>query len=141
MVDESHDHIKQCCFMRMENSLTGPRIKGIHHLPPATSAIASHIRDLVLEVQPFLEYAVNNVWHDANTAEEGGVGQSNLLQDLRRCGWVKLYNTFQRKGSLRHREDVNFLTIADRFNLTSLLAAHKEKWAVSGAESHTDVTS
>lgn len=120
---QSHEQLKQCCltYMRM-NDFTPLKIP--NSLPSASSQPATDLRKSANGMFPFLEYAVQNVLHHADLAEESGVAQGNSILSFPLTTWIRLDNLFEKHEVRRHTEEMSLLYVLGERNLPSLIRAY-----------------
>ncbi|KAK8877490.1 Ankyrin repeat domain-containing 50 protein [Apiospora arundinis] len=103
----SHEKLKHCCFVRMEigRSLYKPESRPTQF--------------------PFLRYAVDNILHHTDKAQELGRSQSNFLAGFPAADWVALNNLFERHEIRKYPPDARLVYILAEKNLYHLIALHQ----------------
>ncbi|KAK6856638.1 hypothetical protein PG995_006825 [Apiospora arundinis] len=103
----SHEKLKHCCFIQMEigRSLRKPASRPTQF--------------------PFLRYAVDNILHHADKAQELGRSQSNFLAGFPVADWVPLSNLFERDQIPKYPSDARLVYILAEKNLCHLIAVHQ----------------
>ncbi|KAJ4245968.1 hypothetical protein NW762_013712 [Fusarium torreyae] len=109
---ESHQRLKQCCF----DYTTAYTL-----FQEASAKEARTATDTIDEGFPFLRYAVNNVLHHANTAEELRISQMRFIESFPLADWIHLDNLFEEKQVRRHTPDASLLYILAERDLAHLI--------------------
>ncbi|RYP49583.1 hypothetical protein DL768_004704 [Monosporascus sp. mg162] len=117
---ESHDRLAHCCLTYISADsnfdIESP-------LPKALSKEATALRQQVGTSFPFLEYAVNNILHHAETAAVGGVSQKDFVLNFPLPNWLKLHNLFEKFDIRRHTSEASLLYILAEYNMPALIRA------------------
>ncbi|KAH7194480.1 hypothetical protein DER44DRAFT_889576 [Fusarium oxysporum] len=116
---ESHDQLKKCCFEYMQS------------YTEEDGALVNNFNDHLVEVRvvadfefPFLRYAVQNILHHANAAEEGHISQARFLESFPLAKWIQ-HNVFQDKEVRRHTITASLLYLLAEYNFGSLIEGHQ----------------
>jgi ankyrin repeat protein len=120
---QSHDRLKQCCLDYININISAP-LNIPSDLPKAFSQQAADLRMSVTQRYPFLEYAVHNVLHHADTAECGGISQAGFLDIFPHLHWIKLHNVLEEYEVCRHKDNVSLLYMLAEFNAAHLISIH-----------------
>lgn len=124
----SHDCLKRCCMAyialdpALHMSIKSP-------LPKASSEDAKALRQRVGERFPFLHYAVQNLLHHANSAEQFGVGQASFIQNFPFPKWILLNNLFEKYEIRQYKRGASFLYVFAEKNLDALIPLLSEQAA------------
>ena len=116
----SHDALKACCLNYVTMDLS-PRLPHSQHLPEAKSSEASHLVESVSRSYPFLEYAVQNVFHHANIAAEHGMAQEPFLAEFPTGNWILKNNIFEKHQVRRYSSSADKMYILAEHNWSKLL--------------------
>ncbi|KAL8364545.1 hypothetical protein RB595_003703 [Gaeumannomyces hyphopodioides] len=73
---------------------------------------------------PFLQYALQNVIHHADCAQQGDVSQVQFLDDFPRTKWIELDNAIARYGSRWHTAEATLLYLLAEQNSSSLIRVY-----------------
>jgi ankyrin repeat protein len=116
----SHERLKQCCqsYTRIDASEYLPFSIP---LPTAFSVETANLHRLVSEKFPFLEYAVCNVLHHADSADGYGISQDIFVENFFLGDWINLDNLCKRYPILRHTSDGSLLFVLAEENLPNLI--------------------
>ncbi|KAH8722866.1 ankyrin repeat-containing domain protein [Phaeosphaeriaceae sp. PMI808] len=117
---QSHERLKQCCLNYINVDVAVP-LKIPDDLPKAPSQQAASLRKSAAQLFPFLEYAVRNVLYHADTAEGGGISQTDFLRTFPLPRWIKLDNLFERREVRRHTERVSLLYLLAELDMANLI--------------------
>ncbi|CAN9384256.1 unnamed protein product [Alternaria alternata] len=117
---QSHDRLKQYCLNYIGIDLA-THLKLPDNLPKANSPESKNLSKSAAKTFPFLEYAVHNVLHHADTAESGGISQVDFLNSFPLPQWVKLGNLFEKHQVRRHSGGVSLLYILAELNMVNLI--------------------
>ncbi|RYP08882.1 hypothetical protein DL765_008663 [Monosporascus sp. GIB2] len=115
---ESHERLAHCCLAYISaNSnfdIESP-------LPKGLSKEATALRQQVGTSFPFLEYAVENILHHAETADVNGVSQKDFILNFPLINWLKLHNLFEKFNVRRHTSEASLLYILAEYNMPALI--------------------
>ncbi|KIN08775.1 hypothetical protein OIDMADRAFT_37838 [Oidiodendron maius Zn] len=116
----SHERLKECCqsYMRID---TSKYIPSDTPQPVAKSVEAASLRQLVSAKLPFLEYAVGNVLHHADTASGYGISQVWFVENFNLINWINLDNIFKKHQTRQHTTDCSLLYILAEKDLPNLI--------------------
>ncbi|KAF1967249.1 HET-domain-containing protein, partial [Bimuria novae-zelandiae CBS 107.79] len=120
---QSHERLKQCCLTCINiDVFTSAKIP--KNLPKASLQQAADLRKSANDMFPFLEYAVQNVLHHADLAEESGIAQGNFILSFPLTCWIKLTNLFEKHQIRRYTEEISLLYVFGEHNMSSLIRAY-----------------
>lgn len=119
-LSKSHDRLKRCCAEYL--TVTGSATSQFLSPGPTMWQVHKHLK-MVARRFPFLQYAVENVLHHAETAEMGGISQEDFLQDFSRCQWARMNN--HSKCLEEYTEDVSLPYILAERDMINLLQLRK----------------
>lgn len=120
---ESHERLKTCCLNYMAIDIYS-HVDFDEPLPKASSYEAATLRKSTVDAFPFLKYAVRNVLHHADAAQEEGINQRNFIENFQLDDWIKLDNLFEQYEIRRHTPDASLLYILAEGNMSSLIGIH-----------------
>ncbi|RYP93093.1 hypothetical protein DL770_000839 [Monosporascus sp. CRB-9-2] len=117
---ESHERLAHCCLAYIsadsDFDIESP-------LPKGLSKEATALRQRVGTSFPFLEYAVENILHHAETADVGGVSQKDFILNFPLTTWLKLHNLFEKFDIRRHTSEASLLYILAEYDMPALIRA------------------
>ncbi|RYP89313.1 hypothetical protein DL769_000068 [Monosporascus sp. CRB-8-3] len=120
LLGECHERLAHCCLTYISADsnfdIESP-------LPKGLSEEATAVRRLVGTSFPFLEYAVQNILHHAETADIGGVNQKDFILNFPLTNWLKLHNVFGKFDIRRHTSEASLLYILAEYNMPALIKA------------------
>ncbi|KAL8720702.1 MAG: hypothetical protein Q9225_002468 [Loekoesia sp. 1 TL-2023] len=137
---QSHERLKQCCCIYMKISDISDQLPFGMELPAAPSEEAKHLRTLIPEKFPFLEYSVQNVLLHADSADRDGISQERFVEDFALSDWILLNNLFERYQTRRHAANANLLYVLVKKSLNILvrLEIMRTSWPDTVAELFED---
>ncbi|KAM0550171.1 hypothetical protein ACHAPJ_009019 [Fusarium lateritium] len=115
---ESHQRLKQCCFDYVTAYILFLEVS------PKEARTAPDTTDKDF---PFLRYAVINVLHHANAAENLGISQTRFTEGFPLADWIHLDNFFEEKRVRRHTLDASLLYILAEHNLAHLIRCYSSE--------------
>ncbi|RYP15649.1 hypothetical protein DL767_010303 [Monosporascus sp. MG133] len=117
---ESHERLAHCCLAYISADsnfdIESP-------LPKGLSKEATALRQRVSTSFPFLEYAVENILHHAETADVNGASQKDFILNFPLINWLKLHNLFEKFDIRQHTSDASLLYILAEYNMPALIRA------------------
>ncbi|OJI98667.1 hypothetical protein ASPVEDRAFT_125849, partial [Aspergillus versicolor CBS 583.65] len=116
----SHDALKICCLKYVNIDLSS-RLPHFQDIPRAKSPEASRLIEAVSRSYPFLEYAVQNVFHHANIAAEHGMAQGLFLAGFPTASWILKNNMFEKHQVRRYTSYADKVYILAEHNWLKLL--------------------
>lgn len=116
----SHEALKSCCLKYVNIDLS-PRLPHSQDLPRAKSPEASHLVKAVSRSYPFLEYAVQNVFHHANIAAEHEMAQEPFLAEFPTGSWILKNNIFEKHQVRRYSSSADRVYILTEHKWLKLL--------------------
>ncbi|KAK3370549.1 hypothetical protein B0H63DRAFT_504049, partial [Podospora didyma] len=116
---ESHGRLAHCCLEYIKAEAVTK--SDVAAFPGASSEATATFRQEVGKTFPFLEHAVQNVLHHAETAEVGGVSQKTFMQNFPRTQWLKLHNLFENFKARRHTLNASLQYILAEFDMPALI--------------------
>ena len=123
----SQNKLKQCCEAQLR---AVPGIDGETSQPVLRDGSSR-----LAKAYPFLKYAVHNVFHHADRAQELGVSQTNFLTSFDRRRWIILSNTLEQYPVRHHTLKANLLYLLAEEDAPHLLKIHPD------FASHYDISS
>ncbi|KLU88417.1 hypothetical protein MAPG_07402 [Magnaporthiopsis poae ATCC 64411] len=84
-------------------------------------------RQRLLSTFPFLRYALQNVMHHADCAQQGDVSQVQFLDDFPRTKWIKLDNAIAQYRSRWHTAKATLLYLLAEQNASSLIRVYPSR--------------
>lgn len=125
---ESHERLKHCCLQRLNRKVKNVKIPGpFHPFHKPSSSEAKHYRQQLQCKNPFLDYAVQNVFHHANAAEMDQNEQAIFFQTLNFDNWVTLHNIFERYETRQFSRKITQLYVLAIHNAGNLIRYHPSK--------------
>ncbi|XHG02956.1 hypothetical protein AWENTII_006276 [Aspergillus wentii] len=91
----SHDHLRECCWRHLSIDFS-VHLSLPSSLPKANSEDAKTLRQAAVQKFPFLEYAVQNVFYHAETAESHGIPQNSFIERFSFDKWITMNNTLEK---------------------------------------------
>jgi ankyrin repeat protein len=128
----SQENLRDCCLAQL-NVLINQDVDIPDPLPQASKA--AQLRETISLKFPFLEYAVLNVLHHANSAQQNKIGQGDFLADFPLQRWIFLNNALEKFDVRRYTESVSLLYILAEMNLASLIRIHPQRESCFDVES------
>lgn len=116
----SHDCLKQCCF----NYISVDHIPVEEELPAASTTEGRDLRESISNRFPFLEYAVQNIFHHANISEGDGISQESFVERFALRKWLLLNNVLERYQVRRYTPGASLLYVLAEQNSANLLRVH-----------------
>ncbi|BCS20482.1 uncharacterized protein APUU_20914A [Aspergillus puulaauensis] len=116
----SHDVLKACCLNYVNIDLSS-RLPHSQDLPQAKTHEASRLVEAISRSYPFLEYAVQNVFHHANIAAEHGILQEPFLAEFPTGTWILKNNVFEKHQVRRYSSSADRVYILAEHNWSKLL--------------------
>jgi ankyrin repeat protein len=116
----SHERLKECCQTYAEVDIS-EYLSSDTKQPVPSSKEADRTRLLVSAKFPFLEYAVHNVLHHAETADECGISQTYFVHNFPLRDWIHLDNLFEKYQVRRHTPNCSMLYILSEKSLHNLI--------------------
>jgi hypothetical protein len=123
---QSHEQLKQCCLTYIGIDIATP-LKILKRLPKASSLETARLRNLAVQMFPFLEYAVQNVLHHEDVAQGHGIYQADFIADFPSSHWVELNNIFVKREIRKHTKHVSCLYLLAELNLANLQCLKREE--------------
>ncbi|ETS05801.1 hypothetical protein M419DRAFT_96020 [Trichoderma reesei RUT C-30] len=128
-VGHSHVLLRDCCMAQLD-SLNFEAL-GISDVIPQASTITKARERATSEypvtwAYPFLEYAISNVLHHADRAQQNGIHQENFLANFPLQRWISLNNTLETTSIQRYTNSVSLLYIYAEKNFAHLLRIHPQ---------------
>ncbi|KAL8364620.1 hypothetical protein RB595_003759 [Gaeumannomyces hyphopodioides] len=123
----SHSVLKDCCLAQLNAPIR--QTVDIPDAPPQDAGAAKSIREALQYNFPFLEYAVLNALHHANSAQQHGVEQEKLPEDFSLSQWAILNNALERHAIRRYTKTVDLVYILAEKNLAHLIRIHHQPTA------------
>ena len=126
LIGLSHHMLKECCQTYLEIGI--PESLSISEdLPVAKSEECKDLRKMATEKFPFLEYAVNNMLHHADTASGHGVSQKTFVESFSLGSWITLNDLFQKHQNGRYTSNVSLLYVLAEKDLANLIPIQLER--------------
>lgn len=102
----SQEKLKECCVehLRIDISSDIDRSKALPEVSPKDIAI---LRNSLKAKHPFLEYAVRNVLHHADTAQSFGISHIGFVRSFPLSEWIYLNNLFEDDRSCYHETNAS----------------------------------
>lgn len=120
---QSHNQIKQCCLRYMsEDTVLNSDLP--NPLPKTSSSEAAELRRNISTDLPFLEYAIQNVLHHADKAEDNGFAQEDFVTSFPRAVWIDYNNLFEQHQIRRYTKEASLLYILADRNMPALIRSH-----------------
>ncbi|RYP34128.1 hypothetical protein DL768_011069 [Monosporascus sp. mg162] len=127
----SHDVLKTCCLnyintMGAETGITDPE----PDVPkaPGQQKRMPKLFETSAKKFPFLEYALQNIFHHSDLAQSGGVCQIQFLKSFPRERWIRLDNGMSRYLSWEHTLAATLLYILAEKNAANLIRVLPERF-------------
>ncbi|KAL2830481.1 hypothetical protein BDW59DRAFT_170071 [Aspergillus cavernicola] len=116
--DSSHEALKNCClsYVSTDLSLCLPQ-----SLPAAKSPEGRDLAKTASQRYPFLEYAVQNLFHHANAASRLGIPQISFLANFPLTSWIVQSNLFEKHTTRRYTASAYLVYIFANNNFANLL--------------------
>ena len=127
-----HEQLKNCCYNYIRINIF-EHLELTTPLPVAFTQKPANLRELARKNFPFLEYAVLQVLHHADTAEESGVTQNNFIENLAFDSWITLRDILQKAQIHRCTPKASLLYIFAEHDLPNLIRLQLRKGASSTA--------
>ncbi|KAK3331734.1 hypothetical protein B0T19DRAFT_413885 [Cercophora scortea] len=122
---QSHQRLSTCCIEYMKSGLEACRVIAPKIIAAESGPERQSLRVSMGAEYPLLEYAVQNVLHHAEAAEEGGVSQEAFLQMFPLTDWMTIHNVFEKFKTRWHLPpEPSLLYILAEHNLPSLIRAY-----------------
>ena len=126
LIGLSHHMLKECCQTYLEIGI--PESLSISEdLPVAKSEECKDLRKMATEKFPFLEYAVNNMLHHADTASGHGVSQKTFVESFSLGSWITLNDLLQKQQNRRYNPTVSLLYVLAEEDLAHLIPIQLER--------------
>ncbi len=116
----SHDALKACCLNYVNIDLS-TRLPHPEDLPGVNSQEADRRAEVISQSYPFLEYAVENVFHHANIAAQHGMTQEPFLAGFPTGSWILKNNIFEKNQVRRYSSSADKVYILAEHNWSKLL--------------------
>ncbi|PTB65483.1 hypothetical protein BBK36DRAFT_1122447 [Trichoderma citrinoviride] len=120
-VGQSHMLLRDCCLAQLES--LDPETVGIEDPLPQASAMTD-ARKRINSEYPFLDYAILNVLHHADRAQQNDIDQRDFLAKVSRQKWTFLNNFLEKHQIRRYTKSVSLLYILAEKNLPHLICVH-----------------
>ena len=115
-----HHGLKKCCQAYLKIDI--PRYLFLSDgLFYAKSERRKNLRKIVSEKLPFLEYAVHNVLHHADTASAYGVSQIEFVENFPLSRWITQSNFFEEHQNCHYTPNASVLYILAENDISSLI--------------------
>lgn len=121
----SEDQLKRCCYECIKTDQFDDIFR--KRLPKAKSDKMKDLQKKSLDQVPFLEYATQNVFKHADSAQENGFSQASFLAEFdtpeipRFRNWKNINNLIEKHNIRRYSPEVNFLYVLTEQNLPNLV--------------------
>ncbi|RYP70487.1 hypothetical protein DL771_005424 [Monosporascus sp. 5C6A] len=120
----SHDVLKICCLnyinaMGAETGLSA--LESDMPKAPRQQKRMPKQNEILAKKFPFLEYALQNIFHHSDLAQSGGVCQIQFLKSFPRVRWIRLDNGMSRYMSREHTLAATLLYILAEKNAPNLI--------------------
>ncbi|KAJ0426585.1 hypothetical protein BJY00DRAFT_298137 [Aspergillus carlsbadensis] len=97
----SHEALRNCCLEYMNIDLS-VQLPYWTNLPPSKNPVCRDLRKKASSLYPFLQYAVENVLHHANTASAHGAKQTVFLGNFPCDAWILKNNLYEKHNTRRY---------------------------------------
>jgi ankyrin repeat protein len=139
-VGHSHEVLKNCCMAQLNASIP-QNMDILRSLSQASKALrlrlqGGNFNEETLKLRkrfslesPFLKYAVCNVLHHANSAQQNAIEQRDFLANFPRQWWTIFDNTFRDSWTALdfYEESTSLLYILAADNLADLIRVHPQR--------------
>ncbi|KAL4970640.1 ankyrin repeat-containing domain protein [Aspergillus stella-maris] len=130
----SHDVLKLCCLVFVNIDVYA-YLPQSGDLPQAKTHDADSLIEELSQSYPFLKYAVQNIFHHANSAAEHQIPQDSFLAAFSTPGWTLKHNIFERHQVRRYSTSVDKVYLFAERNLLGLLSTEIAIGSVIGMSS------
>ncbi|KAL8335873.1 hypothetical protein RB598_009864 [Gaeumannomyces tritici] len=120
----SHEVLKDCCLSQLNAPIS--HIVDAPDTPPQDAEAAKSTREALQHNFPFLEYAVLNTLHHANSAQQHGKDQETYIKDFPLPRWVVLNNVLERHTVRRYTASVSLCYLLAERNLPHLVYSYPD---------------
>ncbi|KAL8300579.1 hypothetical protein RB593_010091 [Gaeumannomyces tritici] len=120
----SYEVLRDCCLSQLNAPIS--HIVDVPNTPPQDAEAAKSAREALQHNFPFLEYAVLNTLHHANSAQQHGKNQETHMKDFPLPRWVVLNNVLERHAVRQYTASVSLCYLLAERNLPHLVYSYPD---------------